>query len=472
MRPEMGRGLDTLASFLDHYGLTFAGRRDLRKVLGYKPTLSYNDYLARYARGGIAGRIVEIPAEATWKTLPRLTEDETVRAETALSRKFERLAKRLQLRGMLEKTDVIAGIGRYSVLLIGFQDGRRLEDPVPEGKLGPDDVLYLAPFSERSAEPASLDVDPKSPGFGKPSHYTIDLTHGALEHDPTLKTIVKQLFGQPARANQKVHASRLVHVAEGTLEDGLYGRPRLRRVWDRLDDLAKISGGAAEVFWLIANRGLQFDVDKDLTLQPDDEADLEKQMEEYEHGLRRSFQTRGVNIKGLNELGAGLVNPRQVFSVIAAEIVGATDIPYRMLFGTERGQNINEQDRRAWLETVGSRQKGFANDVILGPFVERLVHAGALPQVALEAELVWPPVHDDLHQANVADTVARAEANHAKAKEAGGALVADGEFRSLWLGLPPSMPQDEASIRRDREGMNGRAPNGRADDGEDGRVLP
>lgn len=437
----MGR-FDILSGLLDLFGTTFGGKRNLATVLGYKPTLCYDDYLARYARGDIAGRIVEIPAEATWGALPRLTEDETVRAETALSKKFERLAKRLHLRQMLEKADVLAGVGRYSVLLIGFADGKKLEEPVAPGEGG--DVLYLAPFSERSAQPADIDVDPTSPGFGRPVTYNIDLSRGIHENDPTLRSVTTRALGWPGPATRKVHVSRLVHVAEGTLEDGLYGRPRLRRVWDRLDDLAKISGGAAEVFWLIANRGLQFDVDKTLALKPEDEEALEEQIEEYEHGLRRTLQTRGVTVRGLNELGASIVNPRQVFSVVAALIVGATDIPYRMLFGTERGQNINAQDRRAWLEQVSKRQRGFASEVVLEPLIAKLVHAGVLPQLALEAELVWPPVHDDLHQAEVASEIASAEASHAKAVADGAALVSTGEFRSLYLGLPPDKPKDAA----------------------------
>lgn len=465
----MGR-FDILSGLLDRFGLTFSGKRNMASVLGYKPTLEYDDYLARYARGDIAGRIVEIPAEATWKTLPRLTGDEKLLAETALSKKFERLARKTHLRSMLEKADVLAGIGRYSVLLLGFADGKKLEEPVTEGAGG--ELLYLAPFSERSARPADIDVNPASPGFGRPSTYHIDLSRGVFENDPMLRTVFEPVFGQPIKANQKVHVSRIVHLAEGTLEDGLYGRPRLRRVWDRLDDMAKAVGGSAEIFWLTANRGMQLDVDKELALTPEAQADLEQQMEEYEHGLRRAFQTRGVNIKGLNELGAGNVNPRAVFECIAAIIDGATGIPYRMLFGTARGQNINAQDRRAWLEQVSSRQKGFATEVVLEPLIQKLVHAGVLPSVALDAELVWPPVHDDLHQAEVADTVARAEANHGKAVKDGAAVLTTGEFRSLYLGLPPEKPEDAAddAMAAERERREARQRKGaRVVTGEGGK---
>jgi hypothetical protein len=439
--------IDVWGSFLNYFAVTFGGKRNLPVVLGYKPTLTYFDYLARYARGDIAGRIVEIPAQATWEALPQFSDGAGV-FETALSRKFERLAQRIQLRLMLEKVDILAGIGRYAVLLIGFRDGGDLSKPVKPGSMGPDDVLFLAPFSEANAIPTDIDMDPSSPGFGSPSHYSIDFARGVAQTDPALYSVINRLsqtFGSGS-LNQKVHVSRLIHVAEGTLEDQLFGRPRLRRVWDRMDDLAKVVGGSAEVFWLVANRGLQFDVDKELQLNDEDKTELQNQFDEYEHGQRRMFRTRGVRIQGLNELGSGNVNPRPVFGVIAALICGSTDIPYRMLFGTERGQNTNAQDRATWLEVVAARREGFATEVMLRPLIQRLVNAGALPAAAQDADLVWPPVHDDKHQAEVAQAVAAAEYSHARAKNLGSSTIADREFRTLFLGLPPDKPAEPAPV--------------------------
>lgn len=447
----MGR-VDTLGSLLDYFAVTFGGKRDLPRVLGYKTQLTYDDYLARWARGDIAGRIVDIPAEATWDTLPRLTEDKKMHLETALSRKFQKIADKTKLRQKFEKADKLAGIGRYATVVLGFADGKPLDQPVKEGEGG--ELLFLQPFSEANAIPGDLDLNTKSPGFGYPINFAIDFERGLGESDPSL---LNSLFGKltrpftSGRAN-KVHISRLVHVAEGTLEDDIYGMPRLRRVWDRLDDLAKITGGSAETFWLVANRGLQFNVDKDLALNAEDKEDLEEQFEEYEHGQRRMFRTRGVKIQGLNELGAGNVNPANVFRVVASQIVGATGIPYRMLFGTERGQNINAQDRRAWLEQVSARREGFANQTVLRALIERLVFAGTLPGKAEEAELFWPPVHDDMHQAEVADVVARAVYNVAKAMQSGFCPITTGEIRSTFLGLPPEMPEDahDAKLAKDK----------------------
>ncbi|HZR80349.1 MAG TPA: anti-CBASS Acb1 family protein [Candidatus Binatia bacterium] len=429
------------------YFRTFGGERDYACVLGYKRDLTYVDYLARYARGGIAGPIVDVPARATWDTLPRLTDDE-LGTENALSKKFAKIAKDIDLRQNLEKVDRLAGIGRYAVLLLGFRDGKRLEEPVDEDGARDGGMLYVAPFSEANARPVEINLDSQSPEFGRPLLYEIDFARGALDMDPLIKaTFLQRLTGTGGsnRMTQKVHASRIVHIAEGTLEDNLYGTPRLRRVWDRLDDLDKISGGSAEVFWLVANRGLQFDVSPEVAFGETEKEALREQIESYRHGLSREIRTRGVTIKGLNELGAGNVNPFAVFRVLAALITGTTGLPYRMIFGTERGQNTTSQDRRSWLEDVWSRRETYGNEVVLTPLVRRLVHAGVLPVKALDAQVIWPPVHDDMFQAEVADTYARADFNRSKAKSSpGGSSIGEGEWREKFLNLPREMPKGDS----------------------------
>src|SRR6266436_4267098 len=51
-------------------GLSFGGKRDLYKTFGYDRLLDYNKYYARYQRNGLATRIVNCWAEATWRKPP------------------------------------------------------------------------------------------------------------------------------------------------------------------------------------------------------------------------------------------------------------------------------------------------------------------------------------------------------------------------------------------------------------------
>ncbi len=49
-------------------GKQFDGDRDLYQVLGYPQAIAFNDYLGRYRRQDIAKRIVNRPAQDTWRT--------------------------------------------------------------------------------------------------------------------------------------------------------------------------------------------------------------------------------------------------------------------------------------------------------------------------------------------------------------------------------------------------------------------
>ena len=83
-----------------------------------------------------------------------------------------------------------------------------------------------------------------------PKTYTLDLSSPDLTgiNSSTVRKV-------------EVHYSRILHVAEGVLQNSYKGEPRLSRVFNLLDDLMKVAGGSAETFWLTANRGLQADID-------------------------------------------------------------------------------------------------------------------------------------------------------------------------------------------------------------------
>ena len=48
-------------------GVTFDGARDMYATLGYPDEISYQDYYARYKRGGIAKTIIDAFVEETWR---------------------------------------------------------------------------------------------------------------------------------------------------------------------------------------------------------------------------------------------------------------------------------------------------------------------------------------------------------------------------------------------------------------------
>ena len=233
----------------------------------------------------------------------------------------------------------------------------------------------------------------------------------------------------------------MLHIAESTLEDDVYGLPRLQKVYNLLDDMLKVAGGSAETFWLTSNRGMQFDVDKDAMLDEDDEAALSDEIEEYFHNLRRFIRTRGVK---MSSLGSDVADPSGVFAVLIALIAGASGIPVRILLGSERGELASEQDRSNWANRVEERQTHYATPQIVEPLIERFIAFDTLREPNGVIQVVWPDAFapSPLERAQTMAQKARAATNFSKALESENPFITPEEAREM-LGLAPGVAAGE-----------------------------
>ena len=406
-------------SYFDSGGKLYSGDRDMDTILGYNKNPTYADFFYLYQRQHIAGRIVEAPAQATWSKLPEIIGGKKLKSDWTL------LEQNLKVRSKISRADKLAGIGSYSVLILGFNDGLSVDKPVTDNLRGVKDLLYLAPYSEASATIDSIITDPKNPRFGRPEFYRIQTTLGTNEKKTSIET--------------KYHWTRVIHVAEGLLENELFGEPRLLRVANLFADLSKVVGGSAEFFWRIADRGMQFDLDKDVELDPDDEEALDDEIEDYMHNLQRFVRTRGVTAK---VLGSETADPRGSYTPIIALISGATGIPQRILTGSERGQLASSQDRASWNERINERQALFAEPMILRPLIDRLITYGVLSG-KFNYEIEWPEAAPQTAEEKsvIANRLASAALNISKHFVVGKPVISAEEFRtSIGLEGPPPKP--------------------------------
>ena len=373
------------ADLANRAGLTFGGQRDLYEYLGYKRILEYTDFYSRYKRGGIASRIVDAYPQATWRQQPILLDPEAQlhdeRGEFVKS--FDAMAKRLNLYHYFERADKLAGIGQYSVVMIGVKGGRALNAPLPKISSF-DDVIYITPYGQENAEVKEYEDNPGSERFGLPTIYDVTLS----------KKMVKQ----------RVHYSRLLHISEGLLEDEIYGRPRMEPVWNYLDDLDKIMGGSSEAVWRTVDRGIQFDIDKEVDLTPEDEDDFEDEIEEYVHNFKRYIKTRGVTA---TPLGAEVASVKDNFDATVALVGGTLGIPTRILLGSERGQLASSSDERNFSSRVKERQRSYAEPTMIRALTNRLKSVGVPIE---DYEVSWPDVSTltDKEKSDVAARVAQA----------------------------------------------------------------
>lgn len=363
--------------FARRAGLQYGGSRDVYKVAGYKKEPTYEDYWSYHDRHPIAGRIIDMPPQTTWRHPPGIVEPEQEDG-TDFAKAFEELSGRLGMWGRMERVDRLARIGRYAVLLIGAKDAQSLEDlrePL-ERLSGPDDVAYLSHYSEKHARIQEWVSDHTDERFGMPETYRIDLSRG----NPKFKA-----------GTTLVHWSRVVHIAEDVLEDDVYGRPALRRVLNTIFNDEKVDAASAESFWQLADQILQLNIDPDASITPDQMTEIDTKIQALYHDLRKHFYLQGGE---LSWLGGETPDPTGLSDVLATKMAAGSGIPKRILFGSERGELASQQDERNWLGTIGERQIHHAEPNMLRALIDRLVAVGALPRPGKDGyECQWPNLY-------------------------------------------------------------------------------
>jgi len=317
-------------------GYQYSGDRDIYEALGYKKNLIYDDYATQYERQDIAKAIINRPVEATWQgdlKIEEMSDDK----DTDFEKAYEALEKDLHFKVKFIQLDKLSSLGRYGCLFLGFddtQDKTGFAKPVAPGKGRK--LLYLRPLSENSATIDSYVTDAKDPRYGLPLYYSLQLK--------------KSDVGQDAI---KVHYSRVIHVTGETMESEVEGIPALKAVFNRLKDLEKLVGGSAEMFWRNARPGYQGEVDKDYRITTETQEQLEDQMDEFEHNLRRFLIMKGIKF---TELGAKVSDPDKHVDVQIQMISAVTGIPKRILTGSERGELSSTEDKSMWLDMISSRR--------------------------------------------------------------------------------------------------------------------
>lgn len=407
--------------FFRMHGISFNGQRDMYEVLGYDRNISPTQYRERYARGGIAARIVEAFPKATWRGGAELIEDEDPETNTPFEQQWKDLDARLKIWSTLLKTDILAGQGRYAVLLIGAPG--ELDTELPKGRGNPNTLLYLTPFSEEDARIQEWETSAQSERFGLPRSYM--LTRLSANR-------YTSAAGTPGFSsndlNKPVHWSRIIHIAENALDNAVFGQPSLERVWNLLDDLDKVTGGGAEAFWLRANQGLQLDVNKDVKMDEPERQRLREQADEYANQIRRMLTTRGVKA---NTLGSDVANFSNPADAIITQIAGAKAIPKRILTGSEMGELASSQDRDNWKDQVNGRQTGHAGPYVVEPLVQRLINYNYLIKPK-KFEVIWPHI-----EVMTESEKAEGASKWASTATAEGPVFNRDEIRDKWYGMKP-----------------------------------
>ena len=366
---------------------------------------------SEYQRGDIAKRIVDAYPRATWREPPLLTGVD-----------IGPLEERLRLWSVFQRLDRLLQLGHYGVLLLGFDGGEPLEQPLGAG---PYNLMYMQPHGEETAQISRWEDNPRSPRFGQPVLYRI-------------QTGVE--WGTGTGSGQRtlvVHHSRVIHVAEDALEHEAIGTPRLEGIWNRLQDKNKLLGGSAEMYWQNVAMIMAFIADAGSQWSPEEAESLRDQIDEMQHGLSRVLRLRGVDVKNIAP-GLQGASPGEHVDKQLDMIAGTSGIPKRILIGNEAGELASTQDENAWSGRVAERRAQFAAPCIVRPFIQRLQAAGAISKGAFTVE--WPDT-DTMGEMQRADYALKIAQGAAAFVNSAGAdsVVTVGEFREM-IGLEADVP--------------------------------
>ena len=421
-------GMTTRQQLTRMAGQHFGGERDLYEVMGYPRDISPDDYFNTYKRQDIAGRIIDIYPEATWR------EEPIIEGSNQLSDSLTDVNNRLQLWQKMQRLDRLMNLGHYGVLLLGLDGAEPLDSPA----LGTDyNLIYLQPHSERTARITQWCSDATDKRFGMPEMYSVTTGPDWVGSGGGQSTI-------------SVHHSRVIHVAEGALEHESIGIPRLERGFNRLMDTDKLLGGSAEMYWQNVAMIMAFIADKDTTWDPEDKVDMREQIDDMQNKLSRVLRLRGVDVKNIAP-GLQGASPKDHVETQKDFICAAYAIPKRVLFGNEQGELGSSQDVNSWQGRVSERRQQLATPAFVKPFIDKGLSLGFLEGDLID--VTWPD-SDTLGEKGRAEVaLLTAQAINAYMMAPGGEqLISTEEFRGIFGydasemdDLPPMSKEDEAS---------------------------
>ena len=348
--------------------------RDLDTECGYPNVIDTADYQRMFDRNGIGNRIVRLWPEECWNSLPEVCENDDSK-DTDFEKEWKELERKYHLFSYLYRLDVLSGIGRFGVLLIGVNDGKLLAEPI-ESSNGLE-LIYLKVFSESVIEVKSKETDTKSPRYGLPVVYTI-------------KT--EAVDGELSAEQTDLHWHRVIHVADNRAVSETFGTPRLKTTYNYVLDLKKTLGGSAEMFWKGGFPGIMFEVNKERTeaLTTKEKKSMREEFENYSNKLQRYMALVGVTAKSMTPQVA---DPSNHFAAQLKAIAITLGVPYRMFMGSEQAKLASTQDTKTWNRRIAKRQNDYLTPLVIRPIVDRFIELCILKEPK-EYEVKWPSLEE------------------------------------------------------------------------------
>lgn len=361
---QMQRIQNTLTrlSWANQLGETYSGDRELYKVFGYKKTLEFDDYWRMFKRGDIADTIISKVPKACWKKDDISIYDDEENKKTVFTEELSDIFTGFNVFNALLRADILMRVSEYSILLMGFNDVEKQAELKEEVQVSNTlELLYLQPYSFKNAKIKRFVTDTTDSRFGLPLTYQIKI--GSQDSSEKSIESVEQ-------KTVEVHYSRVLHFTENNLENDIYGTPALMSIYNRIEDIQKILGSSGEMFWRGAVPGMTATGKDGYTFDDASRTDLQTQLDEWEHKLRRFMTVKGVDIGTIEQQ---ITSPADTLDSHLNIIAIVTGIPKRIFSGSERGELASTQDQNTYNRLISERRDDVCSYMFIRQFIDRLI---------------------------------------------------------------------------------------------------
>lgn len=380
------------------FGISKDGKRNINEVYGYQPTLSFDHFYSMYSRGGIAARIINCVPRSCWRDGVQLIDND----EKILEKEIKILERYGKMSSKLERADIMNRIGKFSVLYVGVPDGLKPEEPLGKSRPNRLKEVYFAPYAEDGVEIVKWESDITSPRYGQPLIYQLQVQSRG-DND-------KAIMVQPIL----VHHTRVVHLAEGLLDNEIEGIPALQPVFNALEDLAKVTGGSAEAYFRNARNRFAMEVDPKFNSQLTDavKTQMEEEAQRFQNDWQDFIRSAGMVIKPLPTTFSDPLNAAKICWQVVS---GTTGIPIRILSGEGAGQLAGNEDKESYNQLITDRKELYCGDWAMN--VMTILSNAKMIELPESAEILWstPEVLSDTEKATNSSAKASALASVASA---------------------------------------------------------
>jgi hypothetical protein len=353
------------------FGTSPDGKRNYNELFGYGDHLTFSDYYKMYKRGGIAGTVVSKLPKSCWRDAPEIRNGETRILEKELLK-----LKKFGFFRVMERADILNRIGSFSIFLLGVPDGEDLDKPVGSARKDNFRGMYFRAYNYDGIEIASVDSDPASIRYGLPVLYQLQVVD--IDGSNTKMTV---------RTSLLVHFSRVVHMAEGCLDNDIEGMSALQQPWNAVMDKEKVRGSSGESYYRNSRQKLALETNEGAKLSTDKTVidNLNENVKNFQDGFEDTLR---LNNMKANMLQPSMASPRDPFDICVEEIAGTTGIPVRILTTKAGGTVTGSEDKSTWNALVKDRQDQECTFYLLGA-LQVMAEAGIL-DLPEDADVVWP----------------------------------------------------------------------------------